>query len=162
MIFRSKIINLFMNLIFGPTNFQLWNGIFFNSKGEDAMDFDLRNHPRFRVREQTFAGLLNRESEDVFQLGQIVDISMGGLCLQYIATQKDEEVASHINIFGRSDKLINVERIPCKIVYDINIPSKGWIKIPEMRSGVEFLSRTSSQEKQIENFMKTFTVEPSM
>ena len=151
-----------MNLIFGLTNFQLWNGIFFNSKGDDAMNFELRNHPRLRVREQTFAGLLNRKSDDVFQLGQIVDISKGGVCLQYVSTQKGEEVASHVNIFGRSDRLINVERIPCKIVYDINIPAKGWIKIPEMRSGVEFLSRTSNQEKQIEDFMKTFAIESRM
>ena len=151
-----------MNLIFGPTNFQLWNGIFFNSKGDDAMNFELRNHQRFRVREQAFAGLLNRESDDVFQLGQIVDISRGGVCLQFVPTQKGDEVASHVNIFGRSDRLINVEKIPCKVVYDINIPAKGWIKVPEVRSGVEFLSRTSNLEKQIEDFMKTFAIEPCM
>ena len=151
-----------MNLIFGLTNFQLWSGIYFNSKEDDAMNFELRNHPRLRVREQTFAGLLNRKSDDVFQLGQIVDISRGGLCLHYISTQKHEKAASYVNIFGRSETLINVERIPCKVIYDINIPAKGWIKIPEVRSGIEFLSRTSNQEKQIEDFMKTFAVEPNI
>jgi len=122
------------------------------------MEVELRNHPRFNVKKQPFAGLIGPESKDIFQLGQIINIGKGGVCLQYITTDTREDVVSHISIFGRADKFFNVENIPCKLIYDISLPTKGWINLPEKRCGIEFLKQSSSQKKQIEKFIKSFAV----
>jgi len=122
------------------------------------MKVELRNHPRFSVKKQPFAGLISPESNDIFQLGQIVDIGKGGVCLYYIPAEKNEDVVSHISIFGRTDRFVTVEKIPCKVVYDINMPAKGWIKLPEKRCGIAFLSHSSSQKRQIESFIRSFAV----
>jgi hypothetical protein len=122
------------------------------------MQVELRNHPRFRVKKQPFAGLIGPESKDIFQLGQIVNIGKGGVCLQYITTETREDAVSHISIFGRMDKFFNIEKIPCKVVYDISIPTKGWINLPEKRCGIAFLSQSSSQKQQIDTFIKSFAI----
>lgn len=122
------------------------------------MQVELRNHPRFTVKKQPFAGLIGPESKDIFQLGQIINIGKGGVCLQYITTEMREDVVSHISIFGRTDTFFNIEKIPCKVVYDISIPTKGWINLPEKRCGIAFLGQSSSQKKQINNFIKSFAV----
>ncbi|HYA15115.1 MAG TPA: hypothetical protein VEF33_12310 [Syntrophales bacterium] len=122
------------------------------------MQVELRNNPRFKVKKQPFAGLIGPESKDIFQLGQIVNIGKGGVCLQYIITETREDAVSHISIFGRTDKFFNIEKIPCKMVYDISIPTKGWIHLPEKRCGIAFLSQSSSQKKQIESFIKSFAI----
>ena len=122
------------------------------------MQVELRHHPRFRVKKQPFAGLIGPESKDIFQLGQIVNIGKGGVCLHYITTETREDAVSHISIFGRTDKFFNIEKIPCKVVYDISIPTKGWINLPEKRCGIAFFSQSSSQKQQIENFIKSFAI----
>ena len=119
-----------------------------------------RNHPRFRVKRQAFAGLISPKSDIIFQLGQIVDISNGGVSLYYIPSEKHGNGVTHISIFGRMDEFIRIEKISCKVVYDIKIPTKGWMNLPEIRCGIEFLSRSSREEKQIEGFIRTFAVDP--
>ena len=122
------------------------------------MKAELRRHPRFSVKKQPFAGLISPESKDIFQLGQIVNIGKGGVCLHYFTTELHEDTASHISIFGRADKFFNIEKIPCKVVYDISIPTKGWINLPEKRCGIAFLSQSSIQKQQIERFIKSFAI----
>ena len=119
-----------------------------------------RNHPRLKVKRQAFAGLINAKSDIIFQLGQIVDISKGGVSLYYIPSEKNGNGVTHISIFGRMDEFIRIEKISCKVVYDIKIPTKGWMNLPEVRCGIEFLSRSSREEKQIEGFIRTFAVNP--
>jgi len=122
------------------------------------MQVELRHHPRFRVKKQPFAGLIGPESKDIFQLGQIVNIGKGGVCLHYITTEACDDVVSHISIFGRTDKFFNIEKIPCKVVYDVSIPTKGWVNLPEKRCGIAFLSQSSSQKQQLDNFIKSFAI----
>ena len=133
-------------------------GICIQPQMRRIMQAELRNHPRFRVKKQPFAGLIGPGSKDIFQLGQIVNIGKGGVCLQYITTEAHEDIVSHISIFGRMDKFVNIENIPCKMVYDISVPTKGWINLPEKRCGIAFLSKSSSQKKQIESFIRSFAI----
>ena len=119
------------------------------------MQDERRNSRRFKVKERAFAGFIRPQSNDIFQLGQIVDISKGGFCSYFIPTKKIEEVVSHVSIFGQTDTFVKVEKIPCKIVYDRKIP---WSDLREIRCGIEFLSQSSSQESQIEDFIRAITV----
>jgi len=124
------------------------------------MDEELRNHTRFKVKRQAFVGLIGPKSDIIFQLGQIMDISYGGVGLYYIPSENGSDVVSHISIFGRADTLIIIEKISCKVVYDMNVPTKGWSNLPEIRCGIEFLKPSSTQKKQIESFIRDFGINP--
>jgi|OpeIllAssembly_1097287.scaffolds.fasta_scaffold630661_1 hypothetical protein len=119
------------------------------------MQDERRNYRRFKVNERAFAGFIRPESDDIFQLGQIIDISKGGFCSFFIPTKKIEVVVSYVSIFGQTDTFLKVEKIPCKIVYDKKIP---WSELREIRCGIEFLSQYSGQESQIEDFIRAITV----
>lgn len=124
------------------------------------MNGELRNYLRYTLNEKTFAGLIAAESHDIFQFAQIVNMSRGGMCAYYIPVEKREAEISHVSVFGRTDALVKIENIPCKIIYDIPMPPEGWSKMPEMRCGIEFLVNCSSQEQQIKDFMRDFAIHP--
>jgi len=131
-------------------------------QGNGLMSGEFRSYMRFSMNERTFAGLISQEDHNIFQFMQIVNMSRGGMCAYYAPAEKREAAISHVSIFGRKDALVRIENIPCKIVYNIGMPSEGWSKLPEMRCGIEFLSECSSQEKQIKDFIRDFAVHPSM
>ena len=125
------------------------------------MQNELRKHRRLSVKWQTFAGLIGEESNDTFyQLGQILDISESGMSLYYVPRDKDEDVVSHVSIYGKTDRFIEVEKIPCKIVYNICVPAKERSNLPEARCGIEFLDRSPSQDNQLRSFINDFAIHP--
>lgn len=126
------------------------------------MNDELRNYLRFRMSEMTFAGFMSEDSHDIFQFVQIINMSRGGMCAYYVPAEKSKAAISHVSIFGRTDRLVRVENIPCKIVYDIDMLSEGWSKLMETRCGIQFLVQCSSQENQITNFIRDFAVHPYM
>jgi len=71
-------------------------------------------------------------------MGQIQDISMGGVCVRYLATNASYVEHSTIKIFGTNDRFIQVDRVQCRIVYDHEIPEGSWEQISTKRCGVEF------------------------
>lgn len=119
------------------------------------MQDERRKDQRFKVKERAFAGFIRPDSDDIFQLGQIIDISKGGFCSHFIPTKKIDEPVSHVSIFGQTDAFLKVEKIPCKIIYDRKIP---WSELREIRCGIEFLIHSSSQESQIEEFIRAITI----
>jgi len=124
------------------------------------MNGELRNYLRFRMNERTYVGLISQESNDIFQFAQIFNMSRRGMCAYYVPAETSEAVISHVSVFGRTDTLVRIENIPCKIVYDLSMPPEGWSKLPEIRCGIEFLSQCSHQEKQIKDFIRDFAVHP--
>lgn len=124
------------------------------------MNGELRNYQRYRLNERTFAGLISEGSHDIFQFTEILNMSRGGMCAYYVPMEKSEAVISHVSIFGRTDILVRVENIPCKIIYDMNVTPEGRSKVPEMRCGIEFLGKCSTQIKQIKDFIREFAIRP--
>lgn len=124
------------------------------------MHEELRNYTRFKVKRRAFVGLIGPKSDIIFQVGQIMDISYGGVGLCYIPPQNGGDEVTHISIFGRADTLIMIENISCKVVYDMSVPTKSWMNLPEIRCGIEFLNPSSTQKKQIENFIRDFGINP--
>jgi hypothetical protein len=124
------------------------------------MHEELRNHTRFKLKRRAFVGLIGPKSDIIFQLGQIIDISYGGVGLCYIPPHNGGDEVTHISIFGRADTLIMIEKVSCKVVFDMSVPTKSWINLPEIRCGIEFLKPSSTQKKQIENFIRDFGINP--
>lgn len=113
-----------------------------------------RLHPRFRVRDGAFAAL----SPDSSIMGQIENISRGGLCFRYIVhdDQKNEAEATHIFVGMEGFYL---EKMPYRTIEDIQIESSPSLKLINMRRRrIEFVDLTPGQSAQLDYFLEHRTV----
>lgn len=80
------------------------------------MIVEKRKYARFVAPPNTFAAL----GKEYTRVGKIIDISQGGLALEYIRGEVNAINSVEVDIFlvGNVFQLYNV---PCKIVYDIQI-----------------------------------------
>lgn len=117
-----------------------------------------RKHTRYRVREGAYAAL----SPDFGKMGQIIDISRGGLCFRYIARldhPADDVSESHVFV---GDEGIYLEKMPNQLVEDVpvesdDIPSPimmGSRAMPAVRQRrVRFGDLTGNQLAQLNYFI---------
>jgi len=95
------------------------------------MSGEKRKFKRFKAKEGAFASFIRHD--ELINTGQILDISMGGMCARYLSFKGDKEECSEIKIFGSNGRFIHVNRVQCRIVYDQEVPEYSW-----GRCGVEF------------------------
>ncbi len=108
-----------------------------------------RTHTRFRVKEGAFAAL----SPDSSIMGQIENISRGGLCFRYIVheEQADELEATHIFVGMEGFYL---EKMPYQTVDDVEIESGASLKLINMRRRrIQFMDLTTGQSAQLNYFL---------
>lgn len=89
-------------------------------------------------------------------MGQIQDISTGGLCARYLFTNENNKGCSEITIFGCNDRFIHVDKVQCRIVYDHEVPKGSWEQISTRRCGVDFEKLSVRQLIMIEDFIDYF------
>ncbi len=77
---------------------------------------DRRHHTRYSVNEGAYAAL----SPDSAKMGQIIDISRGGLCFRYIVQVDQMEDTSETHVFV-GDEGIYLEKMPNRVVEDIPV-----------------------------------------
>lgn len=75
-----------------------------------------RKYARYKVRDGAYAAL----SPDSAKMGQIMDISRGGLCFRYIVQldQMDEGNETHVFV---GDEGIYLEKMPNRVIEDIPV-----------------------------------------
>jgi hypothetical protein len=88
--------------------------------------------------------------------GLIQDISMDGLCVQYLSTNGDEKECSGITIFGSNGHFIHVDRVQCRVVYDQEVPEFSWKQTSTRRCGVEFENLSVKQLTMLQHFIDYF------
>jgi hypothetical protein len=121
---------------------------------------DQRKRKRYQVPTNSYIFL----GSDDFVLGQIIDISMGGIAFRYMGSEKlpDE---SHLDIFLTEDDLC-LSKVPFKTVSDYEIPNTVLCKTADpippscrtmRRSGLQFGELTSDQQAQLEYFIRNHT-----
>jgi hypothetical protein len=114
-----------------------------------------RRHERFKVEKIAFAVLRNRVSK----LGQIIDISRGGLAFHYIANQEWPEVSSELDILLASNNGFCLERLKFKTISDFKIANKSpYSSITVRRRGVQFEALTEHQTSHLLDFLRKHTV----
>jgi hypothetical protein len=118
------------------------------------MSSNKRQHKRFRGKEGAFAAFLR--PNELVNLGQIVDIGMGGLCIRYLSTKELEKDNPEIKIFGSNGRFIHVDRVQCKVVYDVELPDSTWNELSMRRCGVEFRDLTVRHVTMIQDFIEHF------
>jgi len=112
-----------------------------------------RTHKRYKVKMEAFAALASH-----YLIGQIKNISKGGISFTCIANVKPDSRIFEIEIFTQDDQF-HLREIPFKIVSELDvedrIPSSSLQK--KQINGV-FLELTDSQVSQLEHFLKNYIV----
>lgn len=118
---------------------------------DDAKLNERRTHRRYKVKALAFAALASH-----YLIGQIKNISKGGISFTCIASVKPDSRTFEIEIFTQDDKF-HLREIPFKIVSEVDvedrIPSSALQK--KQINGV-FLELTDSQLSQLEYFLDNY------
>jgi hypothetical protein len=113
-----------------------------------------RKHKRYKAKEGAFAAFIR--SDDSLDLGNLLDISMGGLCVRYLSTSETQRACNAIKIFGSNGRFIHLDKVVCRVVYDQEIPERSWNRLKTRRCGVEFESLNVRQTAMLQDFIDNF------
>ena len=119
-----------------------------------------RKLKRFKGKEGACAAFIR--PNDLMNLGQIQDISTGGLCVQYVSTNEDNKGCSAIKIFGSNNRFIHLEKIQCRIVYDHEVHEGSWQQISTRRCGVEFENLSVMHSSMLQEFIDHFALDETI
>jgi hypothetical protein len=124
------------------------------SKTDARKGFDeLRKHKRFQVPGGVFVGFGPRANK----VGQIVDVSMGGLGYRYVGSE-DSSDGSHLDIFVTDDDFY-MGAVPFKTVCDFQVVGRVAASPMTMRRcGVQFGRLSRKQNAQLEYFIQQHTL----
>jgi hypothetical protein len=115
---------------------------------------DKRKFKRFKGKEEAFAAFV--KPNEFLNMGQIENISMGGLCVRYLSTDENHEGCSAIKIFGDNGRFIHLDRVQCRIVHDHEVPEGSWKQISTRCCGVEFESLSVKHVPMLQDFIEHF------
>ena len=112
-----------------------------------------RKHRRFVVEEGVYVLLKNNSSK----LGQIRNISRGGLAFNYIVNGEKMHESFKVDIFI-SGRGFYLKDLPSKKISDFHIKNKLPFSTFAIRKvGIQFNELTQSQLSQLDNFMREHT-----
>ena len=121
---------------------------------EKESPVEKRRHQRFIAQDGAFAVVKCQVSK----VGQILDISMGGLALHYIANGTPSNSSYTLDIL-LSGNGFYLERIPFETITDIEIPNQfPFTSLIMRRQGVKFLELSPQQALMLEEFIREHTV----
>jgi len=113
-----------------------------------------RQHRRFTVHNGGFAALCN----EFTALGQIIDISRGGLSFRYVASEARTYGSAELRIW-MTDGSFCFEKVPFKTIWDSAMPREfSFGAITLRHCGVQFGDLTHSQKVDLEYFVQSYTL----
>jgi hypothetical protein len=121
-----------------------------------------RQNERFDAEEGATAAIVTPDEKDLYAgVGEIIDISMGGLSLQYDAKTGDYKgfVDLEIEIFGYSNRHMRmyVGRLPCKVIYEKVVTTDEQRAIDTRQLGLRFENVPYFKLHKLGNFVEIFT-----
>ena len=113
-----------------------------------------RKHKRFRAQNGSFAALCPQFSV----LGQITDISSGGLAFRYVASEERSKESSQLSIL-LTDGSFCFDKIPFETIWDSPMPGDfSFGAITLRQCGVQFGALTHSQRLDLQYFMGHYSM----
>lgn len=111
-----------------------------------------RKDKRFQVPQDAFAAL----GPDYIKVGQIINISMGGLAFRYLGSEGPSN-ESELDIFlaGRAFYLY---KLPFETVWDIVLDEKPFSSLNMKVGGLQFGELTQRQISQLQYFIQDYAV----
>ena len=127
------------------------------------MSRESRKNKRFDAKEGATAAIVTPDDQEQYEsIGQIVDISMGGLSLQYDAKTDSYHgiMELDVEIFGYSSQRMRmyVGRLPCKVVYDRLVTKDEQNSLDTRRLGLEFSDVPYYRLHKLGNFVELFAM----
>lgn len=117
-------------------------------------NIERRKHKRFTTKDVAFAILRTDEDEE---LGQIVNISMGGLAFQYFVGNRELQKADRLDVL-LADNGVHVDNIGFHMVDDYELVNElPFSSITKREQRVYFDSLTDDQKEGIDGFIKEHT-----
>jgi c-di-GMP-binding flagellar brake protein YcgR len=114
---------------------------------------DSRKYDRYRVKDHIYVNLRAESGEEV---GQLVDISKGGLSLQFLATDEKPKTYTDLGILASMD--LAMERIPFRTVSVAEVNNHIPLSVTRLlRYSLEFKNLTPAQKAKIDFFIKNYT-----
>ena len=113
-----------------------------------------RRHKRFQAEDGAYAAV--RPQYD--KIGQIIDVSRGGLAFRYMVSGSQEDASSELDIFLIGDGF-HLDKVPFQTVSDEGIPERLSPSSQKMwRCGVQFGELTQMQILKLKEFILNHTV----
>jgi hypothetical protein len=113
-----------------------------------------RSHERFQVQQGVYALLKDGSSK----LGQIKNISKGGLAFMYINDGEQLKEPTEVDIFLSGHGFI-LKGISCKKISDIHVDNYVPFSTFEMRQlGVQFLEVSQNQSTRLDTFIEKYSI----
>ncbi|MBW1744529.1 MAG: PilZ domain-containing protein [Deltaproteobacteria bacterium] len=109
-----------------------------------------RQHKRFQVPKTTFVALW----PVFFRVGQVADISMGGLAFRHLTGEEPPNGSLELDLFlaGRSFYLY---KVPFEMIWNLEPIETNSSNYPDLRQcGLQFGALTPSQAAQLEYFIR--------
>ncbi len=121
---------------------------------EGKEPFEKRKHKRFRLKDLTYAAFGSR----AMKIGQIVDISMGGLAFHYIADGDQINNVHELEIYLATNGF-HMTEVPFTTVSDFLLPSEFPLSTIIMRRcGVQFGELNEQQVSQLGYLIQNHTL----
>ena len=122
------------------------------------MRSERRKYIRFRAQDTAYAAV----GAEFTHVGRVIDISIGGLALEYLTDDNAKLMNPPVDIFVRG-KNFHLSKLPCKVIYDMGIDAPGKTQtstngLIRKRCGLEFKSLSKTHKKQLESFLSNHIV----
>ncbi|MGD2126254.1 MAG: PilZ domain-containing protein [Desulfobacteraceae bacterium] len=112
-----------------------------------------RKHKRIQVKKPVFVEFAAEPSK----VGQIIDISRGGISFRYIAEEEVLNESFEVRIYSAVDS-VSLDKVPVKTVYDFKIGPGFTISATQARRrGAKFAEMTRKQISQLKSFIQSLT-----
>jgi hypothetical protein len=111
-----------------------------------------RKHTRYRAHDGALAVLGPHSTK----LGQIIDVSAGGLAFSYIAGKEPSNSPFELSVLFAEDSF-HLTKIPFKTISDQEAKAIPTNTLTMRRLGLQFGKLTSSQISQLEYFIQNCT-----
>lgn len=133
-------------------------------EGDVIVRRERRKHKRFEIRDEVFAAFVV-PGEPII-VGKVLDASLGGVCVQYLATRKLDPGPANISIFGLNSPRMN--RMESTVMYDLAVPEEAWSDPETRRCGIRFEKRRSEVKARLKEVLganafqepRTFPAQP--
>ena len=116
-----------------------------------------RRYARFQVPSYSAYAVLRRHWPRSPIMGDIIDISLGGLSFRYVASEKSSYRSSNIDIL-LSDGSFYLNKVRVNTILDFEITNEvPFSSITMRRRGVQFGEMTDDQKSDLRYFIQNYT-----
>lgn len=123
--------------------------------GRKTIKVEKRKFKRFKVKDLSFALLKSSFYEE---LGEIIDISKGGLAFQYLVGENQIKESVELDIILAGNGL-HIKKLPCKTISAFEIINKiDFSSLKMKRHSIKFGELDNNQISELDYFIKQHTI----